>query len=188
MAKPPRFEFPTAPDPALRRVWRWRAFGFSFLNALFLGFLLGGFIVTFTSTPKTRPSTGDIFGLWLLCFLVIWFIGAIVGGIWAGMAARRYRFEVTDDEIVVRKGIVFTTTTRIPMRKIQDIHIRQGPLLRAFGLASIKIDTAGGTTPGYHFHPLQMVLSSEGQLPGLRNAEDVAKALSDRVKKIRDEL
>lgn len=139
----------------------------------------------FYGEPPRDATAQSIFapliGIWLIVSAIL-AVGAVI---WANLAVRRYSFEVADDEVVVRKGIVFRTTTRIPMRKIQDIHVRQGPILRALGLASIKLDTAGGFTPSRGMGPGFM---AEGQLPGIRNAEQVAAALSARVKELRSDL
>lgn len=164
------FDFPTHPEPETRKVWFWRGIGMSLFHMGFIGFLL-------------IAGLGPIAGIPL--FLLVYLTFLVSHAIWCRMAVDRYFFEVLEDAIVVRKGIVFRTTTRIPMRKIQDIHVRQGPLMRRFGLASVKLDTAGGFTParggGVGF-------MAEGQLPGILNAEAVAEELLQRVKAMRHDL
>lgn len=50
---------------------------------------------------------------------------------------------LTDRSLVVRRGILFKVEKTIPLDKIQDLSLREGPLLKAFGLMSVKVETAG---------------------------------------------
>jgi putative membrane protein len=56
----------------------------------------------------------------------------------------------------------------VPIEKIQDVEIVQGPIDRLFGLATIEIDTAGqiftGGGPRIRFLPLGEALSLAHQL------------------------
>ena len=132
-----------------------------------------------------NDSSAPQFPLWVIWIPIgLFVVIALLSIVFANAAASRYSFEVMAEEVVVRKGVFFTTTTRIPLRRVQDIHVRQGPLLRAFGLASVKLDTAGGfnvTRGPYGF-------TSEGQLPGLRDAEVVAERLMERVKSLKGDV
>lgn len=51
-----------------------------------------------------------------------------------------------DDELLLRRGILFRHQVAVPYGRIQYVDIRQGPLQRAFGLTHIVITTAGGGT------------------------------------------
>jgi putative membrane protein len=48
----------------------------------------------------------------------------------------------------VKRGIFFKVEKTIPLDKIQDLTVKEGPLLRKLGLRSLKIETAGQGTPG----------------------------------------
>jgi membrane protein YdbS with pleckstrin-like domain len=56
-----------------------------------------------------------------------------------GYALRKHDF-------VFRKGWLFEKLHIIPLKKMQHIQIKQGPLERRYGLASLKIFTAGGAS------------------------------------------
>lgn len=56
--------------------------------------------------------------------------------------------ELHERTLVVKRGIVFKVEKTIPLYKIQDLTVREGPLLRWLGLRSLKIETAGQGTPG----------------------------------------
>ena len=58
---------------------------------------------------------------------------------------KRFSYMVSDDEIVIRYGIFIITHTVVPMVKIQYTDTTQGPIMRMFKLAAIKVMTAGGT-------------------------------------------
>lgn len=55
----------------------------------------------------------------------------------------RWRYEVLDDEIYLKFGLLVQTRVVIPMSKVQHVDSKAGPLLRAFGLASVTVVTAG---------------------------------------------
>jgi membrane protein YdbS with pleckstrin-like domain len=75
----------------------------------------------------------------------------------------RWRFEVFEEEIDIYKGIVWRKRTIIPLIRVQNVDTRQGPILRANGLAAFTVSTAAG---GH-------------DIPGLAVAE--ADELRDRV-------
>lgn len=54
----------------------------------------------------------------------------------------RYRFDEWGIEL--RHGILIVRETVIPMRRVQHVDTRQGPIFRWFGLSSVRISTAAG--------------------------------------------
>jgi uncharacterized protein len=57
---------------------------------------------------------------------------------------RRWRYEVTEREIDLQRGVFIMTRTLIPMSRVQHVDTQQGPLLRFYGLAAVTIATAAG--------------------------------------------
>ena len=55
----------------------------------------------------------------------------------------RLRCELTDRTLNIRRGYLFRVEKNIPLDKIQDLSLHEGPLLRKLGLASLKVETAG---------------------------------------------
>lgn len=66
---------------------------------------------------------------------------------WARRYYERLACILTDRAVIVRKGALFRKEITIPLDRIQDISLREGPLLRALGLSTIRVETAGQSTP-----------------------------------------
>ena len=52
------------------------------------------------------------------------------------------RYSLTDTALLINKGIFFKSRKTIPLDKITDLELVQGPLLRVLGMWIIKIQTA----------------------------------------------
>ena len=71
----------------------------------------------------------------------------------------------TDDELLITRGKLWHTFTVVPYGRIQFVDVTAGPLMRAFGLKTVSLNTASST--------------SDSSVPGLEN--DVADALRERL-------
>lgn len=60
------------------------------------------------------------------------------------------KYKLTQNEMVWRRGVWFRKTGIVPYNRITNIDIEQGPVSRALGIGSLKIQTAGysGSTSG----------------------------------------
>jgi membrane protein YdbS with pleckstrin-like domain len=58
---------------------------------------------------------------------------------------RRWRWEVTTDEIRLQRGVIVIERTVIPMVRVQHVDTSQGPIIGAFGLSEVRVSTAAGT-------------------------------------------
>jgi len=56
---------------------------------------------------------------------------------------KRWRYHVDRNEIDLRRGLFIVTRTLIPIKRVQHVDTRQGPVYRQFGLASVTVTTAG---------------------------------------------
>lgn len=61
---------------------------------------------------------------------------------------RALGFAETDDEFLVRRGIMFRSLNVIPYGRIQYVDVNEGPVARHFGIASITLHTASAETSG----------------------------------------
>ncbi len=82
-------------------------------------------------------------------------------GIWglyiAKRRARALGYIELDDELIVRKGVIFQKMEVVPYGRMQQVTINAGPLLNRYKLAEIKLLTAA--------------MGSDVTIPGLSRAE-----------------
>lgn len=86
--------------------------------------------------------------------------------------------QLTSKNLRFSKGLIFHIEKTIPLENIQDLSFYGGPVLRAFGLTLIRIETAGGG--GKHDNNMMSI-------PGINEAENFKLAiLTQREKVIRE--
>ena len=56
--------------------------------------------------------------------------------------------ELTERSLNIRRGVLTRVEKNIPLDKIQDVAMKEGPILRWLGLAALSVETAGQSTPG----------------------------------------
>lgn len=76
---------------------------------------------------------------------------ATLGALAVGLVAiapevryRRWRWEVRDEEVRLREGLIVVTQTVIPMVRVQHVDTAQGPIMRTLGLTDVHVWTAAG--------------------------------------------
>ena len=144
------------------------------LSLLRIRFAIAGVVFAFLLLI-TELATAEInplpFGAVLAGGIVL-----IMVGIWR-LPARRYAawgYRMEEDELAVRHGLLIRALSLVPFGRVQHIDLAQGPLERAFGLATLVLNTAG--TRG-----------SAIRLPGLAQAD--AEQMRDHIRgKIRQDL
>lgn len=83
--------------------------------------------------------------------LTYWWVGLIIIGIslfFAFVKWQTFRYEVTEKEIRIKKGVFKKENSFIQRTRIQSIQIDQPFLFRLVKLARLRIETAGGTGMG----------------------------------------
>lgn len=83
---------------------------------------------------------GDITGTlqWILAIL------AIPSVLLAFARWMAFRFEVTGHDLVIDSGVLSRRRRVIPLARIQNIDLEQGPLQRLAGMAELRMETASG--------------------------------------------
>jgi putative membrane protein len=86
----------------------------------------------------------DRLALMLVAFLALLGLMRVLSMAWATI--RLYGFTITraGDDLRTEFGLLTRVVSTIPLRRIQTLTIRQGPLHRLFGRAAVRVDTAGG--------------------------------------------
>jgi uncharacterized protein len=95
-------------------------------------------------------------------------IPLVLGAILWWAAGRRYRawgYSEREDDLLVRRGVMFTRLSVVPYGRMQFIDVTAGPFERAFGLATVRLHTASAAT--------------DARIPGL--AREEAARLRDRL-------
>ena len=87
--------------------------------------------------------------LWLLVPLI-----AIPLFGWPVLSVPRMGYAVRDKDILYKSGVFWKSTTAIPFNRIQHVEKSSTPLDRKFGIANLKLFTAGGTGGDLTIHGL----------------------------------
>ncbi len=142
-------------DPRVKNVWRIN--DFIWITVTMLTMLIIGLLVR--NDPEAVWVGSLIVTITLIAYavaLVVWLV------VLPPIRYARWRYELSDDYLDIAKGIIWRERFIIPFIRVQNTDTRQGPILRAFGLASVTVSTAAG----------------EHEIPGLKL--DVAEALRDK--------
>jgi putative membrane protein len=67
-------------------------------------------------------------------------IPALIG---AGAKYALYRWRVDADELLLRSGVLNRQNRVIPLARVQNVEVRQSLMQRAFGVAELRVETAG---------------------------------------------
>lgn len=85
------------------------------------------------------------------------------------------RYTLTDETLMIRRGVFWKQESCIPLWKITDIVVRQGPLATMLGLKLVHVQTSGqGATS-----------MAEGQLLGLADPDGTRAAILERMSSAR---
>jgi membrane protein YdbS with pleckstrin-like domain len=95
-------------------------------------------------------------GLRLYYLIVPFAAGAVAWGI-VGRRYRAWGYAEREDDLLVRRGVMFTRLSVVPYGRMQFIDVTAGPLERAFGLATVRLHTAAAST--------------DARIPGLEREE-----------------
>lgn len=90
----------------------------------------------------------------------------------AYISFRKKTFAFRNHDVLYRHGIIATTTIVIPYNRVQHVALHEGFISRFFGLATIEIFTAGGS-------------SSDIEIPGIEKeqAENIKQLLMGKIQK-----
>lgn len=126
MISTPAPQQPAASDPAGSRVLRVATFD-PRLKTYWLLVALFGFSASVVGIP----------------IAILW---AVIG---PAIHKRQYEAlecELTERTLNFRKGFLFRVQKNVPLDKITDLALNEGPILRYLGLCSLTVETAGGGT------------------------------------------
>lgn len=70
-------------------------------------------------------------------------LGLASAAVWPPHRYRSWRFQLRPDALFVRRGVLWRVSSLVPHARIQHVDVRQGPIERWLGLASVVVFTAG---------------------------------------------
>lgn len=89
----------------------------------------------------------------------------IVAEIFTRRRVRAWAYAERDDDLLVKRGVLFSRLSVVPYGRMQFIDVTAGPIERSFGLATVRLHTAAA--------------ASDARIPGL--AREEAERLRDRL-------
>jgi hypothetical protein len=115
------------------------------------------------------PEVGPGFLLWFLVGNALWIAVALI---LIGPYVRSIEYELGEQELIVRRGIITQATDLVPYHMITNVALRRGPVARTLGLGTLKVHTAGysGTS------------NAEASVAGVANYEELREAIITRVR------
>jgi len=94
---------------------------------------------------------------------------------------------VTDRSLRIREGIWKVSEMTLTFANVQEVSIRQGPIERLFGIANLRVRTAGGGgRAGPHESQNEEKSGHIGYFRGVDNAPVIRDLILERLKRLRD--
>lgn len=156
-------------DPKVKNVWRINNFIWITLIAICLAIAPLLFMGSDSADmAKLGQMLAMCVGAGYVVALIVWLV------ILPPITYIRWRYEVSQDYLDIAKGIIWRTRYTIPFIRVQNTDTRQGPILRAFKLASVTVATAAKehVIPGLDMETAEQLRDRAAELARLAR-EDV---------------
>ncbi|HLO99021.1 MAG TPA: PH domain-containing protein, partial [Fimbriimonas sp.] len=127
------------------KVWRYSAM----LSGLIPCIMVAGLVALFTKVSK-----GPVLVFAVLGFVLGVLLFVVLPILLATRQYERWRYKLTPESLVIRKGLLYQSERYIARDRVQHIDINSGPFDRKFGLVQVVVYAAGAT-------------GSVGLIPGL---------------------
>lgn len=151
-------------DPRVKAVWRIN----DAIWITVIGLCAGFCVALLMLVPGVWLWPLIVFGIAMVVAYVVWLV------VLPPIRYVRWRYEVSDDYLDIAKGIVWRKRYTIPFIRVQNTDTRQGPILRAFELASVTVATAAKehVIPGLEFQTAEQLRDRAAELARIAR-EDV---------------
>ena len=103
--------------------------------------LLFLFILCCTAFPLLMASEMDPLAMVLIGAGTIAIVLIFI--VWVRLYYVSMWYELREDEISWKRGVWFRTTGIVPYNRITNLDIKQGPVMRALGISTLALQTAG---------------------------------------------
>lgn len=150
--------FKPSPKLALKfRLYVWLVFLLGFFPFVFLGF---------------APGLGWTYVVIFLAANAVWIT---IAYLLIPPYYRSIEYELGDDEIIARRGILTKTVETVPYRTVTNVALKRGPLDRWLGIGGLLIHTAGYSAQ----------TTAEARLGGLEDYEAVHREVLAALRRYR---
>ncbi|MFH1803189.1 MAG: PH domain-containing protein [archaeon] len=140
--------------------WQFRIGGY-FSSIIFV-FIIAYLVIFPLGLIFTSGSAGSI-GTYVAIVLIGMLVLIIIfGEIYAQLSYSNWKYEFTDRELKLERGIIWKRYSNIPYERVQNVDITRGIIARIFGFSTVNIQTAGYS--GYQRGGRAL---SEGHIPGV---------------------
>lgn len=102
---------------------------------------------------------------WAIVAAAAALLAGVVAEVFVARRVRAWAYAEREDDLFVRRGVLFARLSVIPYGRMQFVDVTAGPVERAFGLATVRMHTAAA--------------ASDARIPGLE---------SDEAARVRDRL
>ncbi|MFZ6052386.1 PH domain-containing protein [Halocola ammonii] len=79
----------------------------------------------------------------IIPLIILFIVGGILMIVFSILQYQKFTFKVDEKYLIIHKGVLVKDKTKIPLERIQSVHIEEPLLQRLLGLASVQVDTAG---------------------------------------------
>ena len=117
---------------------------------------------------------GDYYDIACIGLYVLLAVIVVYGLVEPQITYMRYRYRMDDDKIEVRRGIVYITHEMVPIERVHQVDVSEGPINRMYGLANVNITTAGGVVT------IEYLKSDVAEAIASKLNEKVIKLLKER--------
>lgn len=119
------------------------------IKSMIISELIGIFIIIGISTVIRvilfKFILNDTITFWINVIYILIIVICILSFILTPTVGyNRIRYRINDESIEYRSGIIFINHSIVPIRRMQQVDIEEGPINRLFKLAEIVLVTAGG--------------------------------------------
>jgi membrane protein YdbS with pleckstrin-like domain len=143
---------------------------------LFLAWILPVTAAAFIFLPLSRAS------IVATALLVPLLFSVVLVWRWINRYYDSVSYALTDDEIIVQKGVWWKKKSYVPYNRITNVNIIQGPISRYFQLGTVLIQTAGfsgATGSAGGLKPAEAVIF------GIKNFEEIKDKVMNFIRRLR---
>ncbi len=130
-------------------------------------------IVAWPIAMDEGPAAGLIYAMFVGGFGAL---GILITLLLSGPYYRSLQYEILEDEVIVRAGIITKSVKHVPYRTVTNLTVKRGILDRLFGIGTLNIQTAGmsGNTN-----------TAEESLVGLINVQEIYELVAVELRRFR---